>query len=627
MSSDVSMKLWWDEEPGEKQRKVVRAQFERYVSDDSARQIAYNAYNSIYTNRGIAGNDYLSAYTAAFDRSGLKYTRMPLNVAKIIVDAAHARVTRQSISVKFLTEDGDPSTRKGARQMERLVEHKEHSGGVAKISSCSTLDSFICGTGAVRTSPHPKVDDVETTRVRACDIFVDPVIAAVSDSPPDMFERKVLPRSLVAAMYPEYEKEIKKASRLSKSHAQPRKADPKSVIEVVEGWKLPSWDGAGDGQHILFIDGAVLEHGTWESNNFPIRFTRWKDDPTVGFWGIGLIEELLGPHFNINTSLFQTHRSIEIMPKPVFFLPSGSEVSEGQIGNIHGLIVKYVDGQPRIELPMSVPNDIVNIIGLEWGHALEIGRLAALGLPESTGGGFETGQALRDFNDIQSTELAPNFKEWQDFRVAVSEQLITANKQVANRAKAAGKQYKVVMAKDRFTIEEIDWENIQLDPAKDSYVIRALPASSLSQTFAGKKADVIDMMNAQLIDQETALALLDFPDLDSLFGQLRASREIIEQDIEKMLDTGEFIPFDPNENLRLGLKIYQQHISKAKARELPDERIGLLDDAKQQILKFIEEEQQATRNLAMGIGGGLPGSPPALDIDGSSPQANTGQQQ
>ena len=92
--------------------------------------------------------------------------------------------------------------------------------------------------------------------------------------------------------------------------------------------------------------------------------------------------------------------------------------------------------------------------------------------------------------------------------------------------------------------------------------------------------------------------------------------------IEKMLEDGEFIPFDPNEDLRLGLKLYQRSISQARVRGVSEELISLLEDGKQQILKFLEEEQQSTRNAAMGIGGGLPGSPAALDMDGSSPQAS-----
>lgn len=620
------MKLWWDEEPGEEQRKVVRAQFERYLSDDRDRLTAYNAWHRMYTNREISGNSHLRGYVSAFT-GGAHYSRCKLNVAKIIIDAVHSRVTRQSISVKFLTELGDPSKAKGARQMERFVQHKEHAGGVEKLTSLGYLDCEIAGTGVVRSSPHAREDDIDTTRVRACDVFVDPAIAAICQDPPDMFQRMNLPRHLVAKLYPEHEVQIKKAGRISSEPTNKRKPEDKSVIEVIEGWKLPSWKDAGDGRRILFIDGAVLDEGPWEQNTFPLTFTRWKDDPTVGFWGMGLCEELVGPHFNINASLYHTHKAVEMMPKPVAFLPAGSSIEEGQIGNVAGLMVKFVDGQPRIELPMSVPSDIVNLIQFEWGHALSIGRLAALGLPESTGGGFETGQALRDFNDIQSTELAPNFKEWQDFRVCVSESMISAGKTVADRAKAEGRQYKIVMAKDRNTIEEIDWDEISLNPAEDSYVIQALPTSSLSQTFAGKKADVIDMMNVGLIDQPTALTLLDFPDLDEFFSQIRASKRVIETDIESMLDDGVFIPFDPNEDLRLALKLYQSHISRAKTRKVPQERISLLEDAKGQILKYIEEEQQATRNAAMGIGGGLPGSPAALDLNGSSPQATTGPEQ
>ena len=620
MSSNAFTDPWWEATSERKVLTTARAMYESYLSADKNRMSAYNAYYRLYTNREIHGNDYISAYTAAYHKSG-GYSRVPLNVIKIIADAAHARVTRQPISVKFLTEGGDPSNQKGARQMENYVEHKEQSEGVGEIAEYGYLDAEICGTGVVRSSPHLRADQIETTRVRAADVFVDPAVAATTEKPCDLYQRSYVPRTRLKALFPEYEKQIKKAGVISQDPYPVKYFDRPSVVEVVEGWKLPSWPKAGDGKYVMFIDGQLLAQSDWELDDFPHQFTHWKKDPTVGFWGIGLGEELMGVHFNINNSLYHIHRSVEIMPKPIFFLPSGSEVSEGQIGNVHGLIVKFVDGQPRVELPMSVPNDVANLVQMEWGHALEIGRLAALGLPESTGGGFETGQALRDFNDIQSTELAPNFKGWQNFREGVSLGLVTSGKMIADRAKEAGREYKVVLAKDKNTIEEIDWENIELDPLQDSYVIRALPSSSLSQTFAGKKADVIDMLNAQLIDQGTALALLDFNDTDVFFSQLEASRRLILETIEVMLDTGEFIPFDPNEDLRLGLKLYQQEISRARLRKVPEDRIALLEDAKQQILKFIEEEQQTTRNAAVGIGGGLPGSPAALDMNGMSPQA------
>jgi hypothetical protein len=71
----------------------------------------------------------------------------------------------------------------------------------------------------------------------------------------------------------------------------------------------------------------------------------------------------------------------------------------------------------------------------------------------------------------------------------------------------------------------------------------------------------------------------------------------------------------------LGLKLYQEAISKARRMKVDESKITLLEDGKQQILKYLEEEQQATRNAAVGIGGGLPGSPAALDMNGQSPQA------
>jgi hypothetical protein len=619
--------FWWEIDDEKKQLKEAVRLFQDYVTNDADRLTALRAWDAIYTNREITGNSNLLPYMTAFKSNGRQYSKVPLNAAKIMVDAVTARVTRQAIAVKFLTETHDFDSRKGARQMERYVTFQEHQGGGQAVAEEAFLHAVYRGTGVVATTLKYKEDDVEQEAVDCWDVFADKYQATHMCLPDNLFRRKRMSRSKLMAWFPEKKKEIRKAGDLSPLQKNVSRiagsADNEQLVEVVYGWKLPSYKNAGDGRFIMFIEGAVLDSGEWQSCGFPLEFMRWKKDPNSKFWGMGLVEELATQHFDFNISLFSIYRSVEIMPRPILLTSTGARIKEGQIGNMEGVIVETADGSiPRLELPMSVPTDIANLLQMQWSKMLETSRLAALGLPESTGGGFETGAALRDFNDIQSTELAPNFKAWQDFRVAVAEQLITGGVMLNNRAKERGETYKIVMDKDRYTIEEIDWDNIALDPQSDSYVIRALPASALSQTFAGKKADVMDLLNTGLIDRETGLALLDFPDTQDFFDSITASRRAIEMQIDKILDEGVPVPFDPNNNLRLGLKMFQAAISKAVMMDVPQERISLLRSTTEGILKLIEREQIQTRNMAMGLGGGLPVAPPAQDINGAAPQDN-----
>jgi hypothetical protein len=619
---------WWDLEKDSARLKEVKARYQDFAGAAKTRISMQQAWDRLYTNRDLTGNNYLSTFLANLLPTGRRYTRLPINVCKVMIDAVYARVVRQGISIKFLTDTHAWSQEAGARQMERYVDFQEHQQGGEAIAKKAYLDALIGGTGAVITEDKFSEFDMQFARVKASDLVFDPEEETRLDNEKatQLFRRQWVSRHQLAAIFPEHAKRIEKAGRISPDsenipHIEGT-VERNSTVEIIHAWKLPSFEGAGDGRYIMFIDEAILRDEEWELADFPIAFARNESDSSKNFWGVGLCEQLMGIHYDINNSFLSVYKTMEMVPRPVLFTTTGAKLRRGMIGNADGLIIESVDGSPRLELPMSVPKDIAEVINLQWFKAQEIAKLASQSLPEAAGGGLTSGQAMRDFNDIQSTELASNFWNYQQFRVRLAEQIVSSGVRVNARAKSEGTTYKVVMAKDRFTTEEIDWDNIALDPRKDSYVIQALPVSNLSQTFAGKKADVLDLMNAGLLDREQALFLLDFPDTSEFFSAISASRRLLKQQVEQILRTGQPMPFDPNDNLRLGLKIYQEEITRAVLRGVPTERVQLLRNNVDIILDLIEKEQLATQQAAQGFQPGLPGSPPAMDVNGGTPLAN-----
>lgn len=626
-TEDFQSSPWWEESGQDKAAKRAQKLFRHFVDQDKNRLAAYNAYSQVYTNRDVLSGKYMSQYAAAFSVASTEYSRLPLNLAKVMVDAVFARLTRPAIAVEFLPTGGNPSLRKRSKLMTQFADFMFHKHDVRRKSACAERDALIYGLGTLKTSAHPKAPMVVNDRIHPRDMFVDPVEATASGEVTQIYQRQFVSRGTLLKMFPERKKAILDAGRItdqasSNTDWAQNNTQLSGLVEVVEGWKKESWPGAGNGKHIIFIDKSVLWYDDFEGD-FPFSFVRWKDDPTLGFFGISLVEELLGMHCDINTSLLQANLTVEAMPKPIFFVPADGEVNEGSIGNVHGIIIKHTGRAPTITMPNSVPTDIVNLALQQWQWALQISGLVALGLPEKAGNQAETGQAFQDLVDIQSTELAPAFQQRSDFLVRVAEQQINAGRAVNTRLKETdGKSFRVVLRKNRNTVMGIDWNEIDMDPKDDSYVIQAQPTSALSQTFGARLGQVKELISIGLIPLSRAFKLLDIPDLDSEMNLQNASQDLVERIMEEILDEGKYTSPEPTMDLALAFKTAQRYINFGQTMEVSEDTLNMLDDFIRETDDLIKQEQEATRMQAAGLGPGFAGSPPALDINGGAVAAS-----
>ena len=617
---------WWEESTKTKALPKLQRLFAYYSDQDRDRLSAYTAYSRLYTNRDILGNDYLKNYTAAFSVVGSEYSRVPLNVCKVMVDAVHARLTRPAIDVEFLPASANWSLRKRSRQATQFVRQQTHQCGLRNQEAKANKDSLVYGLGCIKTHAHPKIARIENDRVHPRDIFVDPIEVAANGTPTHLYQRMFVNRGKLKKLFPKNKGGIDSAHRVSSKKSDwsdDAGAKPAAnMVEVVEAWRLPSWPGADDGKHCIFINGAALVFEDWNEEDFPFTFVHWKDDPTIGFFGISLVEELIGLHFDINTSILHCELAIESIPKPYVLVPGDAEVNEGQLGNLPATIINHTGRAPQIIMPNSVPVDIVNYVDTQWRRALSVSALVSLSMPEKAGNQGETGAAFDTIIDIQSTELAPAFKNREDFIVRLGEQQMNAGRILDQRLKKEGKGgFKTVLRKDRNTVEAIEWKLFSLDPRVDSYVVQASPASALSQTFGGRLSQVKELIGLGLIPLSRAFKLLDIPDLDGEMRIQNASLDFIERIMEEILDDGVFTAPEPTMDLRLAYKVTQKHINLAQAMSVDDDRVTLLYDFLQGVNDLVKKEQEATQLQAQGMAPGAVGGPPATDISGASPGA------
>ena len=610
---------WWEAATQKAALEPAMRLFQYFAEQDQARIQAYTTYTRLYANRRIHGSDFLSHYTAMFAVDGNKYSRVPLNIAKIHTDALTARIGTTVPRPCFLTEAGNYTLQRKARLSERWIDNQFYVDDVDNLATEIFRDACIMGTGCIKTFPHPQAKKICNERVHPGDVFVDPAEAMANGRPTHMYQRAFVSRHQLVKLFPHKRSAIQTAGMLTKQLTDRGFSSQDNLVEVVEAWKRPSWAGAGDGKRIMFVDGAVLVFEDFEPTDFPISFFRWKKDPSVGFWGTGLVEELIGIHFDVNASIKHIERCIELTPKPYILSPQGGGVSEGEIANVPGIILEFTGSTPpQIVMPPSVPTDVLQYIQDQMHRASLISGLASMQMQGRIPSGLETGQAVRDYHDIESKDFAVTMKAFEEYILTLTRQNLIAGKLLYERCKAKGEKYSVVLPKDKYSIEEIDWREVSVDPTEDSYIIKVWPKNKLSQTPAGRKADVADlrMMFPNTITEEVALKLLDFPDLQKELDLIESGKREISRLIELAEDRGVYEAPEPTLPLETGFAQVQMAINRAKSNNIPRKHIAALRQLLRQFESYLQKREAATLARMQGMAQPL-GGPPAIDSQGT----------
>lgn len=619
---------WWEAKTQKDALDPASRVFKYFADQDKARVQSYTTYTRLYANRQIHGSDFLSNYTAAFAVEGNRYSRVPLNVAKIHVDALTARIGTSVPRPCFLTDAGNYSLQRKARLSERWIDNQFYIDDVDNLATEIFRDACIMGTGAIKTFAHPKAKQISNERVHPGDIFVDPAEAMANGKPTHLYQRAFVSRHQLVKLFPSRAGRIKEAGMITKQLTERGFSTQDNLVEVVEAWKLPSWKGAEDGKRIMFIDGAVLVFEDYKPSSFPISFYRWKKDPSVGFWGTGLVEELIGIHFDVNNSIRHIEKCIELIPKPYILTAQGGGISESEIANVAGIILEYAGSTaPQIVMPPSVPSDVVNYVQDQMHRAALISGLASMNMQGRVPSGLETGQAVRDYHDIESKDFATTMKAFEEYILELTRKTLTAGKILSDRCAAEGTKYTVVLPKDRYTIEELEWKDVSIDPTDDSYVIKVWPKNKLSQTPAGRKADVQDlrMMFPNTITEDVGLRLLDFPDLKAELDLIESGRREIQRLLEQATDQGLYEAPEPTLPLDIGFSETQKAINEAKSNKVPRKHIAVLRQILRQFEAYIQKREAATMERQTQMAQAL-GGPPAIDSQGADVASVEGEQ-
>lgn len=522
-------------------------------------------------------------------QSNLPIDRPTFNVIQSCIDTKVSRIIQSRPRPVFLTDNSDYKQRTLAKQLNGFITGELYQTKAYQLGELVLRDSQVIGTGAVKI--------VETTDKRVglerrlvTELMVDNN-DALYGNPRVLYEYKLVDRAVAMAMFPKGSSMIERAEQAYPDNSKESSETISDQIMLVESWRLPTSKESGDGLHAIACSAGLIDSNEWDKQFFPFEFMH-DSQRLLGMWSQGCAERLMGDQVEINKLLMTISKSINLVGVPRVFVEDGSKVVKAHLNNDIGTIVTYRGTKPQYEVAPCMPQEVYAQLQrlIEYAYQQEgVSQLAASSVKPA---GLDSGEAQREYNNNQNDRLSTLNEHYDEFFVGLSYKITDKAIDIAERD---GKYSTVYPNKDG--TREVNLPDI--DKLKDNpFVIQCFKSSSLPRDPAGRKQEVIEMMQAGIIDPQEGRRLLDFPDLEQVNKLANAGEERILKILDGIVESGSYEPPDPFMDLALATKLCVQYYNLYTAASLEESKAEKLRTFYQQILTM----QQASQPPAMPQG-------------------------
>lgn len=509
------------------------------------------------------GVDYRSQGNLGGGPGGLGNSRpnMPaisFNALRIVGDTMQSKLVQATPKIKFLTNDGTWADRKKAEILERLTDAEFYRCKVPALLSKMYGFALRHGNGYLKIiedngkvaieCPHP------------AEMFVDEA-ETFSGPARQLYQERFVNREVLIALYPDKEDEIRAASVVSDIQYHYFTMHVGEIVRVIEGWHLPSAPDAGDGRHVIAVDGGVLFEEEWTRDDFPFVVFRLFER-SRGFYAIGLVERQIELQTMLNKVIRRRYAAIHMLSAPYVLIEAGSRVVKEHFNTDIGNMITFTGTKPELVVNEPVSGSIDNSIQqlIQWMMTdAGINDLEATGdIPK----GLDSAPAIERYNATTGLRHIAILKRMQDAVMETGEQILEMIRTIAVET---GDYETNGMFKGHTQV--IKWSDIDL--AKDAYVIQLAPTNTLPDDPSGRVAEVIRMVQAGVLTQPQAVRALQSPDIEAITSDIASRDEDLEWTIYQMTKPkgARYMPPEQFQDLAAGL----QKVTNAYLRERDNE--------------------------------------------------------
>ncbi|HPT62155.1 MAG TPA: hypothetical protein PLN81_11280 [Bacillota bacterium] len=498
--------------------------------------------------------------------NSLPIDRPTMSVISSCVDTLVSRMTQSRPRPVFLTDNADYKQRNLAKQLNNFLNGELYQTKAYELGALVIRDAAVLGTGVIKIFEDQE-KKVCLERKLCTEILVDPNDSLYGD-PRQLYEVKLVDRSVLAEAFPKYRSQIDKAQQAFVDSGSEATKTVSDQIMVVEGWHLESAKSAGDGRHVIACSEGVIFDEEYTKKKFPFVFLHYSPR-LLGFWGQGLAEQLMGTQVEINKLLMTISQAINLVGVPRIFVEDGSKVVKAQLNNNIGSIVTYRGTKPQYEVAPCVPGELYMQLQRLIDYSYQQSGISSLAATSQKPAGLNSGAAMREYDDLQSDRFAALAKRYDNMYVDLAYQIIDLAKEIADR----DGEYQTIYPNKNGT-KQIDLP--KADMLKNPFVIQCYDVSSLPRDPAGRKQTVIEMMQAGLITPQEGRRLLDYTDIEQVDKLANAGEERILQVLDNIVDEGKFSPPDPFMDISLAEQLTTQYYNLYEPAKLDEERLEML---------------------------------------------------
>lgn len=506
--------------------------------------------------------------------NALPVDRPTMNVVQSCIDTLVSRIGQSKPRPLFLTDNADYKQRSLAKQLNGFISGEFYQTKAYELAETILRDAAIIGTGCL------KVIETDDARVGLERTLVTELMVDQNDAfygkPRSMYQFKLVDRSMVAEWFPEERSKVQQAEQAYPDANADSQKTMSDQIMLVEAWHLPSSKKARDGRHVLACSSGIIIDEEYDKPDFPFVFLHYAPR-LVGMWAQGLTEQLTGTQIEINKLLVTISKSISLVGVPRVFVEDGSKVVKAHLNNEIGSIVTYRGTKPEYAVAPSVHPELYAQLQRLVDYAYQQSGISALAAASQKPAGLNSGEAIRNYDELQSDRFATLNKRYDNLFVDLAYKIIDLAKDIAERD---GSYQTVYPNKDG--TKEIDLPRAKL--LDDPFVIQCFESSSLPRDPAGRLQKVVEMMQAGVIDTKEGRRLLNYPDLEQSDKLASAAQERIYKILDEIVEDGKYTPPDPYIDIQAALVSVAQYYNLYEAAGLEEKKAKMLRDFQAQLL-------------------------------------------
>lgn len=608
---------WWDELNEAPREAAAFSALAALRALQSARVYTGLLYEATYEQRNMFSNELMGGAAGSTLGFGVWGARgevnlLTYNAMQIGFDTLVSKLTQADAQVKFLTDGGNWETRKKAEQLEKLVKGEFYRLRLYEVKETIELDMLLHGRGYLKFYIDHDTKAPSIERIHPLDVFFDELEAR--DNPPQtMYQTRIVSKASLKVSYPEYTMEIDAAQINGESAVySTRGMNPAQMVEILECWRLPSCEGAGDGKHGLFIQTATLEFGEWIRTSFPFATMTWTNRRR-GPYAIPAAEQIIFLQRNLNRLIQREHECIYTLSAPYILASETQQLNMAQFQSDGvGVRIEYTnDGSPAPSVVVNkvVPDDVrVAIAQLKRDIAdiLGITGLESMGDKPT---GLDSAPALQEYTEQSSLRHVKTLKENERFVLRCAEQLLTTIRDIKDEYG----DYKA-FGQGRDEVEDIKFTDADLPP--NAYMAQMAAANMLPQTPAGRLNAIIQLAGTGVLSPKQMARAFQSPDMHAILADVTSTEEDIEWTIYEMCKTnGRYLPPDEHQDLTTGIEKVNDAYLSERRKNAPGAVLERLDRwVAEALVKRTQMEQasmmQAMQMQAAQTTPGMPGAQP-----------------